>query len=151
MSATIDFTTVTNSIAALSITGVTIQDVDEVSDAIGAMGNHILAPRPDNFITDLSVTPAELSQQNLDVRYALHYVYFHSAIGGGMNGLFSAYSGLISALAKIIVAFAANETLTGAINNLVMSVEHIGPVPDNAGNMFHGAEISIKILQFLEV
>jgi hypothetical protein len=150
MSSTIDFTTVTHSIASLSISGVTVKDVHELSDAL-KMTDHLLVPRPDNFITGLTVTPAEVSKQNLDVRYTLHYQYFHCAIGGGMNGLFSAYSGLIDKIALIIVAFSKHETLTGAVDNLTLTIDRIGPIPDAAGNAFHGAEMSINILQFLEV
>lgn len=149
MSSTIDFATVVSSIAGLTISGITVQS--KPTDAVGVLSNHILSPHPNGFISDVSVAPAELSKQNLDVRYTLHYDYFECPAGAGLNGLYTGYSGLISSVALILAAFAKHETLGGAIDNGEATVDMIGLMQDNAGNAFFGAEISIHILQFLEV
>jgi hypothetical protein len=147
MSTTFDIATVTNSVESLTITGVTVADVDEISASIG-LGLTILAPRPDDFITDLTITRAEVSGQNLDVAYTLHYVYYHCPIGGA---LIDVYSAMVAKIALIIKAFAQNETLTGAMDNGYPTIEHVGPVQDPAGNVYHGCEITLPVTQFLEV
>ena len=147
MSATITLTTVTNSIAALSISGVTVLDSDQIPDSIG-LNDHVLAPRPDGFLTELEIEPAEMTKQNLDVRYRLHYQYYHCRISGQ---LFANYSPMLEKLALIVHAFCSDATLTGAMDNGIPRIGTIGPIVDAAGNTYHGCEISIDILQFLEV
>ena len=151
MSATFDLTTVTNSIAALSITGVTVKDSDEITDSLGMSGTALLVPRPDNFLTGLSIVRGELSGQNLTVRYTLNYQYFHCVIGGGLGGIFSVYQGMLTNIGKIIVAFSNDATLTGAIDNGYPNFGRLGPIQDASGNKYHGCEVSIPITQFLEV
>lgn len=147
MTTTITLATVAHAISQLSISGVSVQDVHNVSLSLGEI-DHVLVLRADDYITNLTITAAELSKQNLDVAYDLHYIYYHCAIGGD---LFDVYSGLIDKIALIVVAFAQNDTLAGAVDNIVLSIDHVGPVSDNSGNAFHGAEFTVHILQFLEV
>ena len=147
MSTTINFTTVTDSIAALTITGVTVKDSDQIPQAIGS-GYNVLCPRPDNFITGLSITPDEVSKQLLRVRYTLNYQYFHSRIAAK---LFDSYAGMLAKLALIIKAFANDTTLSGALDSGAPSIGRLGPTMDAAGNKYHGCELSIQITQFLEV
>lgn len=150
MTTTFDVLTVTNSIAALSITGVTICDADQIPEALG-LEYAVLAPIPDDFITDLEITRSELSGQKLDVRYNLHYRYYHCAIGGGVGGIFSVIPAMITNLAAIVKAFSLDDSLAGAMDNGFPTIGHIGPVADAAGNQYHGCDLTIHILQFLEV
>lgn len=150
MSTTVNFSTVTNSIEALSITGVTILDIDEIAESVG-LDNHILAPIPDNFITGVELTRDEVSAQLLVLRYTLNYRYFHTTIAKGMGGLFDSYTGLITNMAAILLAFSKDETLSGALDNEMPVISNIGPVADPAGNVFHGFDISLRITQLLEV
>jgi hypothetical protein len=150
MTTTFDVLTVTNSIAALSITGVTVCDADQIPEALG-LEFAVLAPIPDNFITNLVVTRSELTGQNLDVNYDLNYRYYHCAIGGATGGIFSVYPAMVTNLAAIVKAFALDDSLTGAMDNGFPTIGHIGPVADAAGNQYHGCDVTIHILQFLEV
>jgi len=67
MTATVDFLTVTNSVAALTFTGsvgtIIVQDVDEISDTVG-LDTKVLAPMPSGFISDIALTRDEISGQN---------------------------------------------------------------------------------------
>jgi hypothetical protein len=148
MSNTIDFTTVTNSIAALSISGVTVKDSDELSNAIG-LDYAVLVPLPDNFITRLRVVTVNVPKTSLDVHYDLHYRYFHCK--PSTNALYSDYQNLITNLAAITVAFAQNETLSGAIDNGAPTYGNIGTIQDPAGNIWLGCDVTIHVYQFLEV
>ena len=147
LTTTINFTTVTNSIAALSITGVIVKDSDEIPSSIG-LNSAILCPRPDNFITGFSARRDELSGQYLTVRYTLNYQYFHCAIG---QSLFADFAPMLDKLALIAKAFSADDTLSGALDNGLPSFGRLGPMMDASGNKYHGCEVSIPITQFLEV
>jgi hypothetical protein len=149
MSTTVDFTTVTNAIAALSIAGVTIKDIDEIPEAMG-LDAVVLTPRAQNFVTGLTVTPSELSKQKLDVSYVLNYQYFQQA-PAAVGGVVSVMSDLISKLALVIVAFCNDATLAGAMDNGTPAVGPVGIIRDASGNVYYGCEISIKVMQFLEV
>jgi hypothetical protein len=148
MSATVNFSTVTNSIAALSIAGIGILDTDQIPDTIG-LDTHVLAPVPNGFISDVAVTRDELSGQLLRLGYTLRYRYYHCVIG--TNSLFAAYAAVIDAAAAILLAFANDATLAGALDNDGPSIENIGPVADPTGKGYHGFDVVIHITQFLEV
>lgn len=150
MSATIDITTVTNAIESLSISGVTVLDIDEIAESM-QMSPATLAPRPENFITGISVTRDEMSGQALRLHYTLNYRYYHCAITGGLGGLFGSYPVMIAKIALILLAFCSDASLSGAMDNTEPSVSNIGPVHDPAGSPFHGCEFSLNIMQFLEV
>jgi hypothetical protein len=150
MTATVDFTTVTNSIEALTITGITIQDVDEIPDSVG-MDNHVLAPMPAGFISNVEVTRDELTAQKLRLNYTLTYRYYHCRIAGGVGGLFSTYAGLITSAAAILLAFCNDATLTGALDSDLPQILNIGPVTDPAGSGYHGFDVTLRIHQLLDV
>ena len=150
MSATVNFSTVTNAIAALSIPGVTIKDVDELSDAIGE-DFAVLAPMPAGFITNVLVSRDEVTGQKLRLSYTLTYRYYHCKIAGGLGGLFSTFSKLVDNAAAILLAFCNDATLAGALDNEAPTFSTFGPVSDPAGIGYHGFDITLNIMQFLEV
>jgi hypothetical protein len=148
MTATVNFATVTASIAALSIAGVTIKNTDEIADAI-ALGTSVLAPRPRDFVTDFNVEVEEFSKQNLNLSYTLHYMYYHCRTG--TNALFASYAPMIDKLALIILALCSDVSLSGAMDNGVPHIGTIAAIEDGSGNYYHCCEVSIDIIQFLEV
>ena len=78
----LSITTVTNSIAALSVTGVTIKDIDEIPASVDAYDCPILYPEPVDFVTNLTVTAASF-QGKYDVEYDLTYTFLYAQIGEG--------------------------------------------------------------------
>ncbi len=150
MTATVDFSTVTNSIAALTITGVTIKDVDEIPESL-VMSPSVLFPDTNGFITGIRVERDEMTGQWNHLYYTLHYRYIYCSASGGLGGLFASYSGLITKLAAVLLAFASDATLTGAIDNEAPEVSELGIVEDPAGDRYFGFVISLNIKQLLEV
>ena len=146
MTYAVNFATVTNSIAALSISGVTVKDSDQIT-ASRLGQSAILAPRPDRFVTNLTIEPDELSKQKLTVRYTLNYVYYHCPIGSTLN--FADYANILTNLSAIIAALLENHNITGAVDTENPAISDIGPVLDPAGNVYHGCVISITIVQFV--
>jgi hypothetical protein len=150
MTATVDFTTVTNAIESLSISGVTIKDIDNLTDS-NKLSTPLLAPRPENFITDVRVERDEWSAQKLRLSYTLNYRYYHCLLEMGLGGLFASYGGFMTKLAALVLAFSNDAILAGALDKDSPVINGIGPVQDPAGNNYLGCVVSVHILQFLEV
>jgi hypothetical protein len=148
LSATVDFVTVTNSIAAMSITGVSIKDIDEIPDAIG-LDDHVLVPMPENFITNVLLERDELTGQKLRLSYTLTYRYYHCRIQA--TNLLGNYSSMVTYAAAIYLAFSSDVSLAGAVDDMSPTIGQMGPVSDPSGNAYHGFDITINCMQFLEV
>ena len=150
MTATIDFTTVTNAIEALVIAGVTVRDVDEMSDAIGE-DYAVLSPLPPAFISNVVVSRDELTGQKLRVSYTLTYRYYHCRVGGSTSGLSAIFSGMVTNAAAILVAFSSDATLAGAMDNEAPTLAIFGYVADGSNMNYHGFDVTINVMQFLDV
>jgi len=144
--------TVTSSIAALTITNVRVMDITNIPEGTKLAGP-ILYPRPQEFVTDIEFTRESQGGNGtalMNLSYSLHYVYLHAPIGAGVGGLFSVYSGLISNLVLIMEKLFASDAITGVVDLQLEEVSSIGPVSDPAGNAYHGVEISLRVLEFIQ-
>ena len=142
--------TITNSIAALSISGVTIKDIDEIPQS-AALLCPLLIPQPNDFVTDVNVEFQSLGSNGtakIDLSYTLNYVYLHAETGG--VGTFDAYSGLITKLTAIIVKIMSNDAVSGAVDLRLQSVGNIGVIQDPAGNNYWGVLFSFRVLEFAQ-
>ena len=151
MSATVDILTVTHSISSLSISGVTVKDTHDVTDSMGLATAMLMPNLAGPFLTDVSIEYDESSQQYLRLNYSLHYRYYHCQIGGGLGGVFGPYSALLTNVIAIYLAFSGDATLSGALNNIYPTLDYVGGVQDLAGNDYHGADFTLRIVQLLEV
>jgi len=140
--------TVADSIAGLSISGVTVKDINELSASWKSLPN-VLYPRPDNFVTGMSLTQAELTKQKFDLRYTLNYRFLHVQLGNDAV-LFAAYPTLIAKIVLIINTIIANHNLSCAVDVSFGGITALGPLPDPAGNVYHGCDFTINVLEFLE-
>lgn len=152
MTIAVNFTTVTNSIAALTVAGVTIKDVDEIPmDALKILP--VMFPKPDNFITNVTFsreTYGTGGTAKMNFSYTLNYRYLHSPVGARLNML-SAYSGLITNLAAILVEIFENDKLAGLVDLQLESIGQIGPLTDLAGQTtYHGVDIGLRVLEFAQ-
>lgn len=150
MTINVQFDTVAASIAALSISGVRVFDIDQIPEDC-RMQVPALIPRPDGYITDLSPTVQSFGSggtAKLDLSYTLTYRYLHAPLGTAQ--LFSTYSGMIAKLALILETIFANDVVSGAVDLQTVALSDVGPVEDPAGNMYHGADISFRVLEFAQ-
>jgi hypothetical protein len=146
MTYAINFVTVADSISKMSISGVTVKDIDQITAS--RMGQAaMLAPRPDNFVTNIQVARDELTGQKLTLKYTLNYTYYHCPVGSTLN--FADYANLITNVAAILAVMVAPTPLAGSLDTEAPTVFEIGPVLDPAGNAFHGCQISLTISQFI--
>jgi hypothetical protein len=150
MTISVNFATVAGSIAGLTITGITVKGIAAVPTDCNLL-TPILYPRPAGFITGLNIgdyTFGTGGTEQMTIHYTLNWRYLHAPIGGGLGGLFSVYSALITNIAAITKKIAESDTLSGAVDIRVDTVSEIGPVADPAGNMFHGCDISVLVTEY---
>jgi hypothetical protein len=142
--------TVAASIAALSVSGVTLKDMDEIPQKVEARDCPIFYPKPDGFLSDLEVEIDSFGSAaaKKTFRYRLNYVFLHAAIGEG-RGLFDVYADMVANIAALIDAIIANDALSGAVDVQLEGVSSVGPVPDPAGSMFHGCIFTLAVEEFI--
>ncbi len=148
MTISVQLATVVDSISKLSVSGVTMKDMDEIAASWKALPN-VCYPRPDNFITGLSVTSVELSRHKYDLRYTLNYRFLHVRVGNTAV-LFAAYPTLIAKVVLIINSIITNHAVTGAMDLTFGGLTASGVIADPAGNQFLAADFAINVLEFLE-
>lgn len=156
----IKLTTVTNSIAAQSITitkpdgtsgTLTIRDIDELTEAINQEQCPVLTPRPNDLVTGFSVTRDSFGADAAykTANYVLHYILFYSPIAQGAT-LFEKYDNMVTAAAVILNHFATNTALTGSTEFFPVTVENFGLMQDATGTIFHGFPLAFAVSQFME-
>lgn len=144
------FDIVASSIAAWTITGITIKGITSIPEQ-AQMLCPILYPKPDNFVTGLGVdnyTFGTGGSEQATIHYVMTWRYLHSQIGGGLGGLFAVYGGLITNICTILAYIANHDTVTGAANLRVQTIPVIGPVSDPTGNMYHGCDFDIYVEEY---
>lgn len=150
MAISVQFLNVATAIASLSVTGVTIQDVDKVpSRALTSVP--IFYPKPDGFITNLApvdVTFGINGLETMDFQYDLTYRYLHAAIGTNLN--FGVYQQLITNIVALLAAILNKDTFAGApgVDVRLRTVLNIGPVEDPEGNRYHGCDFVFAVKEY---
>jgi len=142
-------TSVATDIAGLSVTGLTIKDLDGFKDEILQRDCPILIPAPQYF-TDPKVvrqTFGSGSVAKTDVYYTLNYRMFYSELGTA-RGLSDIYQGLVGLTADLMDAIIANDYTDDAVDISIASVGAFGVVVDPADNPFHGVDIGIRVWEF---
>lgn len=145
------FATVMNSIAALTVSGVTIKDVDEIPERVNARDCPILFPWPAGLITNLAVERVSFgsaTQARKTNTYNITYRYLHSPMEME-RGLFVTMPALVANLDLILSAIVDNDVLTGLLDLDPSGGISIGPIQDAAGNTFHGAELTFAVMNFV--
>ena len=149
MTITSSISTIADSIAGLSISGVTVKDIDQIPDSV-RMLCPILIPDPNNFVSNYSVetmTFGTLGAQKMNSKYALNYIYLHCEVGSGVN-TYAPYSGIVSKLQTILIAIFGNDVITGLVDMKLGSIGKIGVISDPANNNFWGVTFSLNILEY---
>lgn len=142
--------TITNSIAALSISGVTIKDKDELREGWDAYDCPLLVPLPNGFVSGVSVQSVSMgsgSGHQMNVSYTLSYRYFHAPVGSG--DLVKTWSDMVDKVFAILDVILANDALSGLIDLNASAVSEFGVVRDGADNLFHGCDFAFRVMEFV--
>jgi hypothetical protein len=144
----LQFAAVANSIAGLSVSGVTLTDVDEIPQA-GDTRTPSIIPAP-NWMSDFTMERMSFgggSSALMDLRYTLTYRLLYAPVGSG-RGFVGVVDKMIDKLALFLDAVIAVDTLTGLVDITPAGVSGFGVVTDPSDNKFWGCDISLSILEF---
>jgi len=148
---TLAIATIANSIAALSISGVNIKDVDQIPPNADRL-EPILFPEPLGFVTDFTLTRDSQGSNTFlakyTVTYNLHYTFLFAPVGSGRTGL-DLYDDMVGKAFAILDAIISNDAITGAVDIQPAETLDFGPVPDPAGNMYIGCRFVFQITEFV--
>lgn len=140
---------IANSISALSISGVTIKDVDEVSES-WILQSNILYPNvnPPGFIvgsTPNYIAMLQGANAPIDISYSMNYRFLGTKIGD-MN-FTQAYASVFTKMSAIIDAIIANPAPYSGRVEMKLGAWSIGAKEDPAGNQFHGSDFELLITE----
>lgn len=147
---TIAIATVADSISKLSVSGVTIKDLDELPDEVKGRDCPILIPAPD-FIPLDSIERQSTGTgtgKYMDYRYTLKWRYLHRPVGTERN-LGVVYPAIIAKVMLIVDEIVENDDLSGAVDANYGGITALGVVTDPSENQFWGADFQIEILEFI--
>lgn len=151
---TLNLRTITAAIKALSITGVTIKDVDEIPTALSDRTVHYLYPTPHAFLPAGATVTVDTMGTNSGayktIRYTLGYTFAYEPIDTGAAGWFENYALMVDMALLILDTLMNNDDIAGAID-MQPSLGAFGIVYDASGNQYHGCAILLAITEFWEV
>mgnify|MGYP000848987976 FL=1 len=146
----LQITTITDSIAAISISGVTVKSMSQLKDGWDAYDCPLLCPLPNEFVSAPSVVPVNMgsgTSRKIDFSYTLNYRYFHAPVGTG--DITDTWAALVTKAFVIFDAILANDAISGLIDLNLSSISNFGTVNDGANNVYHGFDISFRVLEFV--
>lgn len=140
---------VANSIAALSVSGVTLKDVDEIPASVDKRASTIL-PLPD-YVTNFAVERDSFGGGGAlrTVSYTLNYRFCYKPVGQGRQKTIEYYDGMIDKVALFFDAVMAIDTLTGAVDIAPDGITNMGLVNDPSDNEFIGCDLAVRITEFV--
>jgi len=139
---------VADAVAALTIQGITILDLDQMKPALTDRDCPMLGPSSNNpsFLTDWQARRIT-TQGNWDNRYTLNYTLYQAPVGAD-RGLFAQYPVMIENARRIVEAFQAITKVDGCKNIALAGMPQFGQVFDASGQQFHGAIFALKVVEF---
>ena len=142
-------TSIIDSISGMTVTDVTIYDLNEIPDALTDRDCPAFMPLPLDFVTDLSITDDSFGGpvSKKSVSYLLTWRFFECQLSTD-RGLYERIPDMVKHAAAIVDAAIASLTLAALKDFYVENITNFGPVEDPSGNSFHGCDIAIRITEF---
>jgi len=144
-------TTISNAITGLSVTGLTILDVDEIPQAVMNRDCPVLIPNPDMYVTRLLIAPDSFgvgTSRKWTASYTLNYLLLYAAVGTGRTTVLEKYSGMVSMGFAFFDALLASNSLTGAVDFEPDTINDFSII-DFSGTSFHSCSISLNVEEFV--
>jgi hypothetical protein len=141
--------TVATSIAALSVSGVTIKDLNAIPQQVQARDCPIFFPDPTRPMGDyvLEVNSYGSSVAKKTAHYTLNYVFLFAEVGQA-RGIYDIVQPLVQSLSLVLDALNTNDALNGCIDSFPGGLQ-VGQMTDPAGRSFFGATVPIRIMEFV--
>jgi hypothetical protein len=146
---TLRIATVADSIAGLSVAGLTICDVNEIK-AVEDKRRSAMIPNAE-YITDVTAEVnsfgAELGKMKL--WYTLNYRLLYKPAGTGRVMTLEQFSGLVSMVGLIWDAFLAIGVIAGCEDLQITNIGNFGQVLDPGDNPWWGCDLSFRAMEFV--
>lgn len=148
---TFNIVTLASSIAGLSISGVTVQGLSATTDAVDPRLCPVLRPYPQAGFEIASLTDMSFGSTagKKDLRYTMTWALYHSPVGDE-RGLEKILPDLWAVVSTIMDVLRDNDALAGAVDVRPTLVRQGGTIMDPANNVFHGALITLSVLEFTD-
>ena len=147
---TMQLATIANSISGISVSGLSIKDVDEIPTSINQRQCPLLIPSPENYVSDVTIEVDSFgtgTARAMTLHYNLNYMLIHSVVGEGRVHVLDSYSGMLSKACDFLDAFYALEGLTGAVDFQATlgdpAIRTVGAID------FNSIDIRIEITEFV--
>ena len=149
MTTSLYLASITNAIASISITGVTVKDKDEVVANWTPVPN-VLYPNPNGWVSDISldyVANLRGATAPLNVSYLLNYRFLGTQ-SGDLAIFPVALSNLVDKVILIVNAIVATHApYSGKVDMELAGISSPGPLPDPAGNTYFGCDLSFRVTE----
>ena len=143
--------TVTNSIAALTVTGLTIKDIDEIPTETGVRSPMLIPGYP--LVTDMELVRDSYgggSMAKMTISYTLNYLLCYTPIGAGRANVLEYYDNMVSLTTALLDAVIAIDTFSGGIDIQPLPITSIGiTVTDPSGTEYLGANVAFRVMEFI--
>jgi hypothetical protein len=141
--------TVADSISKLSVSGLTIRDINEIPVVADTRISQLI-PGAD-YVTDIAVEVNSWggAAAKLTVTYTLNYRLLYKELGTGRTMTLEQISGLVSLIALVWDAVMAIDTIDGAVDVSVQSISNFGVVNDPSDNGWWGADLGFRVKEFV--
>lgn len=141
--------TITDSISKLSVTGLTIYDIDEIPEA-AERDVPCMYPEGIDFITNMTTSTAAFglgAGSRWDIEYDLNYTLLYAPAGSGRG--YEQFAPMMVLAFKVVDAILAIATISGAVTLRFNGMSGSPIVSDPAGNSFWGVRLSFHVLEFV--
>jgi hypothetical protein len=146
---TLAITTVCTSIAALTVAGVTIKDLDAVPPSAIRL-TPVLFPAPENPISNFLATRESFgggSSALVNVEYDLNYIFLYCELGSGRTGLDWLEDRMLKVQA-IYDEVLEIDVITGAVDVWPTGNVQFITLTDPAGNQYLGCAMTFHVTEF---
>jgi len=142
-------TTIASSIAALSVSGLTIRDIDDIPPAGGVRSGPELIALP-NYVTNFTVEFDSFGSgatAKMTVTYELNYRLLYAPAGSAQA--LSLFGDMVAMVGLIWDAVLAVVTISGAIDIMPAGIINMGLVNDPAEGSFYGCDLAFQVKEFV--
>lgn len=161
MTDSIKISTVTATIATQTISvvnaygstvNVTIKDTSAIPVTVNQQDCPLLSPLPPNFMSGVTIRRDTYGGDAglKTIEYDLTYRFFYCPALQGVSQ-FEKYDEMVTAAAAVLLHFATHTSITGSTDIMPRQpVPFFGPVVDGGGNVFHGFDLVLHVMQYME-
>ena len=135
-------------LAGLSVTGLTIKDLDAIKENMQVGDWPCLVPHPVNYLTGLGVVRDSFGRGQDVLTYTLNYRLYFRPVTGVVK-FFGQYDELIDMVVLVINKIQDTKILS-SIEDITPGISAVGGVEDAAGNVYHGCDFTFAIREFYE-